>query len=72
MKNIFFVVFFALCKLSKNADTVTCDSRQKIFVPENEIVFFESPNFPEPFTEELKRQCFLEFYGNSTKVSLLL
>ena len=45
---------------------VICNSYINIEVAENEMVFFESPNFPSPMSETDKQLCKMEFRGNSS------
>ena len=63
------LVFQAYCLFLIHGKLI-CDSPKPFDLVENEIVFFESPNFPTSMTNETKAQCQLMINGTSDKVKL--
>lgn len=72
MKILFSFLIFGFNFFSTlNAEKIICNSTKNIEIKENEIVYFESPNFPKSMDTVAKESCKIEINGNSTKVKFI-
>lgn len=64
-------IIFALYFLQVHAiERIICNTSYPINLHKNEIVFFETPNFPKTIDGETKENCELRINGTSDEVDV--